>query len=216
MLTCRSLYRRAVSVLAFLPLLLGSDASAQAPPLTLTLELDDSTYLIGQPVIAVLSLTNQGAAPFEERRESSAGLPRPLEAGSEAALEREEASGGCRLGARGVQLARLVHGHQVHVNMRNAEPLDHEADSLRVRETAENGSDLPRRAQQTYVVALGQEKDIGRVLFGQEQNVAGGDRPDVEQKKKIPVLPNREPRDPSCDDLAEHALHFEMIAKLAI
>ncbi len=67
MLTPRnSFYRSAVLASAFLPLLVAPKVSAQPPPLTLTLELDDSTYLVGQPIVIVLSLTNRGAVPFED------------------------------------------------------------------------------------------------------------------------------------------------------
>jgi hypothetical protein len=62
----RSVIRRCVVSTIALLTLFPPWRHAQSEPLRLNVELDDSTYLVGQPIHAVLSVSNKGAIAFDD------------------------------------------------------------------------------------------------------------------------------------------------------
>ncbi len=90
-----------------------------------------------------------------------------------------------RPGSRGVEFVTSVQRHQVNVNMRHPEPLDHNANADGGRDGLQSGRQPRRRRPECMVVRRLHVEQVVGVTFWDDQQVTGID---MLQRKERSVL----------------------------
>ena len=110
-----------------------------------------------------------------------------------------------RLGPRGVELVTSVQRHQVNVNMRHPEPLDHNANAKGGGDRSQTRRQSRGRCPQRVVTSRLHVKQVVSVTFWNEQQVAGIDVLQGEERNVRGIFKYDRLRNAASDDLAEDA-----------